>query len=311
MATRAELNRLTANLVALRDDLHAAVEAQHARIAAVHPLHRESAVNLIHYVELRRHDIRAMQEELAGLGLCSLGRAEPHVMATLTAVIAFLQMATGQDQHEASSATLSVAPETVLERNTRQLLGAVPASRSTRIMVTLPSEAADEAALVGSLVTAGMDVARVNCAHDDREAWAAMIHHVRDHGRPQLGPCMVAMDLAGPKLRTGALQPGPQVVRIAPTRDASGVVTAHGLAWLTATGAPFVCSSRTRGERNACGASSTSPPMASSQRFVRPPTSEPALRSAVSNAPRTELRRSEHYRPSNSRCACTWATRSC
>jgi pyruvate kinase len=41
------------------------------------------------------------------------------------------------------------------------------------------------------------------------------------------------MDLAGPKLRTGPLEPGPAVVRIRPQRDVRGKVTAPARIWLT------------------------------------------------------------------------------
>ena len=56
------------------------------------------------------------------------------------------------------------------------------------------------------IAEAGMDLARVNCAHDDEQAWAAMIAAVRrcaGAGRP--AP-LVAMDLAGPKVRTGEVR---------------------------------------------------------------------------------------------------------
>lgn len=54
-------------------------EAIHAgRIGAVLPRHRDSALNLVHYTELRRHDIRDLQSELAKHGLSSLGRTEGH-----------------------------------------------------------------------------------------------------------------------------------------------------------------------------------------------------------------------------------------
>jgi pyruvate kinase len=46
------------------------------------------------------------------------------------------------------------------------------------------------------------------------------------------------MDLAGPKLRTGPLTPGPAVVKIRPHRDVFGVVTAPALVWLTPAHAP-------------------------------------------------------------------------
>ena len=46
------------------------------------------------------------------------------------------------------------------------------------------------------------------------------------------------MDLAGPKLRTGPLEPGPAVVRIHPQRDVFGRITAPARVWLTAETAP-------------------------------------------------------------------------
>ena len=55
--------------------------------AGVHPDHRTSATNLIHYLALRRHDIRQLQAQLASLGLSSLGRTEPHVIGGLDAVM--------------------------------------------------------------------------------------------------------------------------------------------------------------------------------------------------------------------------------
>jgi pyruvate kinase len=36
-------------------------------------------------------------------------------------------------------------------------------------MVTLPTEAADDGDLITALVSAGMDAARINCAHDDAD----------------------------------------------------------------------------------------------------------------------------------------------
>jgi pyruvate kinase len=48
----------------------------------------------------------------------------------------------------------------------------------------------------------------------------------------------VAMDLAGPKLRTGPLEPGPSVVRIRPRRDVYGRVTVPARVWLTPSSFP-------------------------------------------------------------------------
>ncbi len=43
------------------------------------------------------------------------------------------------------------------------------------------------------------------------------------------------MDLAGPKLRTGAMEPGPAVIRIRPRRDVFGRVIAPARIWLSPT----------------------------------------------------------------------------
>jgi pyruvate kinase len=60
-----------------------------------------------------------------------------------------------------------------------------------------------------------------------------MINHVLATTRPNGHRPHIAMDLGGPKLRTGPLQPGPRVVRISPRRDRLGVVAAPALVWLT------------------------------------------------------------------------------
>jgi hypothetical protein len=46
--------------------------------ADVHPEHAASAKNLMHYLALRRHDIRRLQSRLAALGLSSLRRMQAH-----------------------------------------------------------------------------------------------------------------------------------------------------------------------------------------------------------------------------------------
>ena len=55
-----------------------------------------SARNLLHYVALRRHDIRPLQEELLQRGLSSLGRCESHVLANVDAVLEVLQRIRGR-----------------------------------------------------------------------------------------------------------------------------------------------------------------------------------------------------------------------
>ena len=130
------------------------------------------------------------------------------------------------------------AGQRLLDAHTRALLGAVPPERGVAIMVTMPSEAADDYSLVQHLVEHGMDCMRINCAHDDEAAWARMIDHLRRAELATGRKCRVLMDLAGPKLRTGPLEPGPAVVKVRPTRDAFGRVTQPARIWFSSQETP-------------------------------------------------------------------------
>jgi len=208
-------------------------------ISAVAPEHRASARNLVHYWAIRQFDLRGLQTELALFGLSSLGRSESHVQATLAAVrSAILAIVDGVWQPPPPSAVAIEQGPQILRQRTVELLGPCPPHRTTRIMVTLPSEAATDPDLVRGLVQRGMDIARINCAHDDVAAWRAMARNVREAALSTGTTCLVAMDLAGPKLRTGPLRPGPPVVKLRPQRNALGQVVAPARAWLTSIEAP-------------------------------------------------------------------------
>jgi len=94
-----------------------------------------------------------------------------------------------------------------------------------RIMVTMPSEAAGSYDLVHDLVNAGMDIMRVNCAHDSQVEWSAMIDNLHRANKKLGKHCKVLMDLAGPKLRTGPIGHGFRVARWRVTRDSLGQAT--------------------------------------------------------------------------------------
>ncbi|MBL9119531.1 MAG: pyruvate kinase [Phycisphaerae bacterium] len=205
--------------------------------------------NLLHYLAIRRHDLRELHAPLAESGLSSLGRIEPHVLENLSGVIGHLERLCDVDPGEtAPESPISLRDaHDLIERRTTALLGpsritpdakSEPGDRLTgdaerepdgvRIMVTLPSEAAEDSGLVRSLVDAGMCCARINTAHDSPEAWIRMCENVRAESarlkRLGRGECRILMDLAGPKLRTGPIEPGPEVIRIKPLRDPLGRV---------------------------------------------------------------------------------------
>jgi pyruvate kinase len=210
---------------------------QHAaRVAALAPGQRAGAVNLLHYLALRRHDLRPLQLRLSRLGLSSLGRAEAHVLATVDAVLRLLHQAAGLPPPALTDEAGVLSHEQGsqgLQKHTEDLLGKAPARRDVRIMVTMPGTAAHDPVLVRALLAQGMDIMRINCAHDGEAEWGGMLGHLAAARTAVDAPCRVLMDLGGPKLRTGVLEPGPAVVRLRPRRDAYGHVLAPARVWLT------------------------------------------------------------------------------
>jgi pyruvate kinase len=126
----------------------------------------------------------------------------------------------------------------ILLNHTDALLGPPSQGRTVRIMVTMPSEAATDYTFVKTMVFKGMNCMRINCAHDGPDQWKKMIDNLRRAERETRTPCRVLVDLAGPKLRTGPLAPGPKVMKWRPKRDALGNVTAPARIWLKPSGGP-------------------------------------------------------------------------
>lgn len=219
--------RTVAHLIDVLEELHGEMRREHVaradELARVHPTHRHGAANLVDYLVLRRHDIRSLQSELAELGLSSLGRAEEHVITTLERVLANLYLIAGRHERRRTEAAVGFgAGRGALEAHADALLGPNRPGHTTRILVTMPSEAAEDQGLVRSLIEHGMGSARVNCAHDGQEAWQQMVGNLRRAATELDVPCPILMDLPGPKMRTGPIEPGPRVLRLRPRRDSLG-----------------------------------------------------------------------------------------
>jgi pyruvate kinase len=217
----ATLRSLRAEVAGLRERALNAEQQAAEDIAAVDPVHRVGATNLVHYLALRRKDLRPLQRRLTAAGLSSLGRMEGAVLANLDAVLLMVDDALDDAPLSSPDDVTEPGRFAGLPANAQRLLGPLPDGRNTRIMVTMPSEAADPDTgpeLVAGLVDAGMDVARINCAHDGPAQWLRMAEFIR-----AAGPTVrIAFDLAGPKLRTGPIEPGARVHKVKPVRDASG-----------------------------------------------------------------------------------------
>ena len=244
------LRQLSRELSSICDDMLRLESSLLKKPLAINEAHRCSARNLAHYLALRRHDVRGLQSQLALLGLSSLGRTESHALTAVQTVHHVLDVLLGKGgwgkkgpgKNAACAAEPPVAMgegSEILEKNTEALLGPAPSKRKVRIMVTMATEAASDYKLVHDLVQNGMDCMRINCAHDGPEVWLGMIRNL-GRAREETGRnCCIQMDLAGPKLRTGPMEPGPSVIRCRPKRDIYGRVVTPARVWLTAEDAPL------------------------------------------------------------------------
>jgi pyruvate kinase len=224
---------LRAKLVKLRDDLTGAEARSTNALASVHSAYRASAVNLVHYLVTRQIDLRPVQLDLWRLGLSSLGRIEGHVRDALEQVIARLDdvlARLGVHRVEASTpigVLLADDGDRLLRLHSEALFGPKPPGRHVYVMVTAPDAADVTEAWVARLLAAGMNVLRVNGAHEDVPEWQHIVQTARRVATAQKAALRVLVDLPGPKLRTVAPCAGPRVTRWKPERDAFGRVTSH------------------------------------------------------------------------------------
>jgi pyruvate kinase len=216
-----------------------AIEAELAEaLGKTEPTRRESAYNLAHYLAVRRHDVRDLQRDLSALGLSSLGRMEAHVMASLNAVFEVLLRLRGLPLPPDLKVQAPVGFDTgdaILAEHAVAILGARPPRRNTRIMVTMPSDAATDVQLIRDLLERGMDIMRINCAHDDSQVWAQMVCNLRIAEKAAGRSCKVSFDLAGPKLRTGPIEAAAMIVKWRPERNLLGQTVAPARVCFTLT----------------------------------------------------------------------------
>ena len=203
------------------------IEAKAAqRVRELEPLASEyvaSGENLLHYLTLRSLDLNSMQTMLQRLGLSSLGRSEGQVLANLKQVADRLAQCVLPADHSVHSSIVPVDWEGShrrLRQNSAALFGPTSGHHRPCIMVTAPDEVDSETMV--KMVDAGMNCLRVNTAHGSPEKWQNVIECARAAGRKRRKHITVFMDLPGPKIRTGAMQPGPRVVKVSPRRNAFG-----------------------------------------------------------------------------------------
>ena len=161
----------------------------------------DSAQNLCYYLALRSRDITDLQVKLSQLGLSSLGRLESRTMETLDAVICSLGKIANEnvDIYCYPPKQRFLDGKEQLERNAEAILGEYPEHRDTMIMVTLGSYM--KYSDIENLMSRGMNVARINCAHDNVDTWIKLTGYIREAEKALGKTCKIMTDVAGPKVR--------------------------------------------------------------------------------------------------------------
>ena len=201
-----EIDGIRSELLVARDE----VKEEHLRY--------QSLLNLKQYLILRSQDRTQLQEKLFLMSLSSLGRSYAHVAGSVDTLYDQILSSLGYDELTAEQMaemhhlTIEEAIE-LASKNSTQLFGGKVSSKlskqSTAIMVTLPSTAIDMGGeLIHSLAGRGVNVFRINTAHDSPEIWKAMADVIAkiNKTRDENNRLKIFVDLAGPKIRTGQIR---------------------------------------------------------------------------------------------------------
>ena len=194
-----QIDQLQKELRDLVVEIQASEKRFHPEIKKMHKSQIASAKNLLHYMALRNIDIRDIQNKLHLKGLSSLTSSEGHVLSQLVAVLN--RISDVPVPIEGEMIDYFSATRKRVKRSTA-LFGKSKNSNIPSIMVTFDTELADDVAMVKQLLYSGMNVARINCAHDNEAIWSEMVRNIKKAVNSTGIPCKIYMDLAGPKIRT-------------------------------------------------------------------------------------------------------------
>lgn len=220
-----------------------------SRLKLCHGKYTVGATNLIHYIALRSLDVEQINEDLSSIGLLNLETINSCVLPSLSAGIHILENSKTYSLNGKKSIIQEIPIEKIMDKpkygkltidsmrkkrsfNEDSLLGSLRDQRTTHIMVTVGAEVLDNDELITDIIKAGATIIRINCAHGDPSLWSEIIRRVKKSSQMLESPCRVLMDLAGPKLRTGRLTPGPCVMKISPKKSPTGEVIYPAQVWL-------------------------------------------------------------------------------
>lgn len=205
MESHSDLDFINAQIMQLESSMHETIASKKSLLEELHNDQVVSAKNLLSYLTLRNLDIRELQDLLHIYGFSSLASSEGHILRQVQAIRERLGKVYPQGEHDLCTYAFS---KLKMGERSRLLFGQKTEAPIPYMMVTFDQEFADDYSKVISLLQNGMNIARINCAHDDEFTWLKMINQVRKASEETGIPCKIYMDLAGPKIRTKILGKG-------------------------------------------------------------------------------------------------------
>ena len=149
-----KLEKLIEQLDGIEKEASSAETKYEKQLEKIHPKYQRSAKNLVHYLAFRHQNIQDLQRSLGKLGLSRLGRAEGHVLASVIAVRNLLNLFSKSKKINVAKAAIEIKDKNkIIKSNTNALLGKKRKGSKSRIMVTFPTEAAEDKKLVETRAT--------------------------------------------------------------------------------------------------------------------------------------------------------------
>jgi pyruvate kinase len=170
--------------------------------------------NLISYLGLLEQNSLGIQLQLQEKGLADFHHSHTHLLYTLEKILSYLTISSPMQKN--LNAPTPDQSRKILTKRSDELFGNRWQPYQPAIMVTVDSKILKHPIQIEELLQNGMNVARINCAHDDPEKWLQIIDAIRDgesklrqEGKYPYNNCKIYMDLAGPKVRVGNLPDAP------------------------------------------------------------------------------------------------------
>ena len=185
--------------------IHKVLLERRTMVEACKP-HLHSCMNMQDFLSLKKFDLTMLQKALVDIGFSSLEWSHFYLIYTLEKQLEDLAHLLDYSPMEISQEPSPQEVYVSMQQRSRFLKS--HESSENGVMITLPSEAAEDPAIIQGLAAQNIDIVRINTAHDSLPQWQKMAEIVKgiNQRTRQNNPISIYVDLAGPKIRTGKIK---------------------------------------------------------------------------------------------------------